>query len=348
MSSIKPLSKGKIKKFSLPLSKFILNGNDTDLAKTNNDYVKKYYSTPRDNRPFFITNGVTHDGFGSRIQRCICVMSYVYYLQELGFPVEYVHTPFNYIGFDEDYKQGELDRIKNGNDYPYNDNGYEGYMNRAKMWDDYLGFRGKTVEHIDLEKIDVVNDKNPISGYYRLAEDVLSNQTGNKLYVIRMLHYEYDNNIINISNVKRFRSKIIKNFSLNVPSYSNKNIAIHIRRKDAIDYSNRYVSDDHYLEILDAIKKYKGDYRVSIFTQRVGFDENKYIGYEIFYDDTENDYETFVKLMSSKHLIAGKSSFSYAAALLNPNLVVYHFDGHTALKEWIDKEKYIKRIKKIK
>lgn len=348
MPLIKPLSKGKIKKFSLPLSRVILKGDDSNLTQTSNDYIKNYFSTFRESRPFYITNGVTHDGFGSRIQRCICVMAYVYYLQELGFPVEYLHTPFSYIGFNEDYKQGEEDRMKNGNDYPYNDNGYEGYMSRAKEWDDYLGFRGKTVDDVKISKLNIVNDKDPMFGYYRLAEDVLNNQTDGKLYVIKMLHYEYDNHIINISNVKRFRSKIIQKFSLNIPSYNNKNIAIHIRRKDAIDYSNRYVSDEHYLEILDAIKKYKSDYKVSIFTQRVGFDETKYDGYEIFYDDTENDYETFVKLMSSKHLIAGKSSFSYAAALLNPNLIVYHFDGHTGLKEWIDKEKYIKKIKKIK
>jgi hypothetical protein len=55
----------------------------------------------------------------------------------------------------------------------------------------------------------------------------------------------------------------------------------------------------------------------------------------------------FKKLVLADHLIVGGSSFSYAAALLNPNTVVYHYNGHIPLIRWINYDNYIKLIEKL-
>jgi hypothetical protein len=193
---------------------------------------------------FYITNGVTHDGFGSRIQRCISVICFVYYLRDLGYPVEYIHTPFNYLGFGEDYSAGETERIANGNDYPYNDNGYEGYMERASKWDNYLNFKGRLINNFNIEGDKIIDDSDPLLGYYRLSSDILNRKFSDKLYVIKMPHKEYDNGFIDINNFKRYRKEIISNFDFsNNYKGDKKLVAIHIRRKDAINYDSRYLSD---------------------------------------------------------------------------------------------------------
>jgi hypothetical protein len=126
-------------------------------------------------------------------------------------------------------------------------------------------------------------------------------------------------------------------------------IALHIRRQDINETHTRYIKDDYYLEILNGLKQAPKVFgAVAIYTQRDSFDASKYSrGYDIRYDDREEDYDTFIKLLSADVLVVGNSSFSYVAALLNPNIVVYHYQPHTytALDSWIDKEKYLDYIK---
>lgn len=298
-------------------------------------------------KKFYITNGVTHDGFGSRIQRCISVICLTYYLRDLGYPVEYIHTPFNYIGLGEDYKSGEIERISNGNDYPYSDNGYVGYMERATKWDNYLNFKGVTINNLDIDDDKIINDTDPLMGYYRLSSDILNKKCDGNLYVIKMPHKEYDNGFIDINNFQIYRKEIISNFDLGKNYMGDKKlVAVHIRRKDAINYDSRYLPDSYYLSILDELNKMRDIYDIEIYTQRVGFDANLYEGYNIFYDDTHEDFESFNNLIFADHLITGKSSFSYGAALLNNNIVAHHGTGHISLSNWISTDEYLNLIRK--
>jgi len=296
---------------------------------------------------FYITNGVTHDGFGSRIQRCISVMCMVYYLKDLGYPVEYIHTPFSYIGFNEDYRLGESERMKNGNDYPYGDNCHSGYIDRASKWDKYLGFKGLKITDLEIKDSFIVNSPNPLQGFNILRNDILEKITSGKLYVIKMVHKQYDDSILDIEIFNKFRKNILENFSFPLYEKTKKSVAIHIRRKDAINYDSRYLPDSYYTRIIDVLKKCGDKYDITIYTQKIGFDPTPYNGCKIVYDDTQDDYETFVKLVFSDHLIMGKSSFSYAAALLNNNIVVHHGTGHIPLNSWISDEEYINLIKII-
>lgn len=296
---------------------------------------------------FYITNGVTQDGFGSRMQRCLQVMCFVYDLQSLGVPVEYLHTPFSYnsgslIG--EDPLEGLKIRsdFSLANPYPYNDIDVDGYMLRAKLWDEALLYNGKTILDIDITNLTIKE------GINELLKDQSTKNTHNNLYVVKYMHMEYDHKFANIDNFDKQQTKIRNSFdSLKSVISNNKDIAIHIRRKDCIDKGNRYIDDSVYLNILEHLKKVKQDYNVTIYTQEVGFKAELYTGWNVSYDTQIDDYTVFKKMISANHLIVGGSSFSYAAGLLNPNTVVYHFNGHIPLTRWINYETYINLINQL-
>jgi len=296
---------------------------------------------------FYITSGVTQDGFGARMQRVLSVICYVCYLkEELGLPVVYLHTPFCYQGpppIGEDYAEG-IDLRGNFNladPYPYNDISREGYFKRAKLWDQAFTYTGEIVNSFDISSFKFKE------GYelFKLFQKDMYDE--NILFILRYLHKEYDTSEIDINNFKKYRNEILNSFGLSRESYGKKRVAIHIRRKDAINHTHRYLNDEYYLEILNALDQTKEKYDITIYTQRVGFDPKPYEGWKIVYDDTEEDYNTFKEMIFADHLIVGGSSFSYAAALLNPNTVVYHFAPsahHRAIDTWISKNDYIQLL----
>jgi hypothetical protein len=290
----------------------------------------------------YITAGVTHDGFGARLQRCTSVMCLAYYIQEkYNILIEYMHTPFDYQDqevFNVNYQDEARCRITSG--YPYDDITHEGYMLRAKKWEDRLLFNGKTVRDLD-PSFTVVQD------YGELIRDIENENTDKKLYVIDYPHLHYHTEPLDLSNFSKYRDRILSCFDFKRVGPGLPQIALHIRRQDINDTHARYIKDDYYLEILNGLKQSSKIFcAVAIYTQRDSFDASKYIGYDIRYDDREEDYDTFIKLLSAEVLVVGNSSFSYLAALLNPNTIIYHYQPHTykALDSWISKEKYLDYI----
>ena len=290
----------------------------------------------------YITNGVTQDGFGARLQRCISVICFVEYLRnELGLSVEYLHTPFSYQGDGpaaQDYNAGESIRgdFSLANSYPYDDISREGYFKRAKKWDEALAFKKRTIEHVYLK------DFTHQEGYQEFNACRERNALNNMFFVIRLLHGEYDCGTLDINNFVKYRSNILDYFGFKKSQSKKPTIALHIRRKDSLDKGNRHTEDSYYLDILKELEPYKSEYDITIYTQRVGFNSDLYQGWNIAYDDTEEDYETFIKLVSADHLIVGSSSFSYVAALLNQNTIVYHYKpgSHKAVSSWINADQY--------
>lgn len=295
-------------------------------------------------KTFYITNGVTQDGFGSRIQRCLQVMCFVYQLQSEGAPVEYIHTPFSYNAntpLNEDPAMGVAIRgnFTLANPYPYNDIEYDGYMTRAKLWDEAISFNGRTAYDLDMTEVSIKE------GVTQLAVDLQAGDTANNLYIIRYLHGEYDARALDIDNFNKHRSKLLNSFDgfAGLRS-SGRDVALHIRRKDCLDKPGRFIDDDVYLNILSRLEKLKQTYNTTIYTQEVGFNANLYADWNVVLDTQMNDYDVFKKLVFADHLIVGGSSFSYAAALLNPNTVAYHYNGHISMTRWIDYNNYINLI----
>lgn len=300
-----------------------------------------------DDNKFYITNGVTQDGFGARMQRCLQVMCLVYELQEQGYSVEYVHTPFSYnedTEINEDRSLGISIRsnFSLANPYPYDDIDHDGYMNRSTLWDAALSFNDKTVYQLDLNQLILKH------GYDKLTYDLSNNNTPHSLYIIKYLHSEYDSNALNINNFQKHRNIILNSFGFfkNL-HYNKKEIAIHIRRKDILDKTYRYIDDSTYLQILSELERIKSEYDITIYTQKVGFELQHYTGWNVVLDTEIEDFDVFKKFITANHLITGASTFSYSAGLLNPNTVVHHNIGHIPLTNWIDYNTYINLIKQL-
>ncbi len=295
---------------------------------------------------FYITNGITQDGFGARLQRCFQVMSLAYKLQAQGVSIEYVHTPFAYnedTPVNEDRTTGVPLRqnFSLANPYPYDDISHEGYMNRSRLWDKSLDYSGKTVYDLDIASLQVKE------GYASLTEDIQNSNTAGKLYVVRYLHQEYDSGELDINTVALYRDRILSKFNITPSTTSDKQqVAIHIRRKDSIDKGGRHIHDSYYVELLDSHKQQSQSYDVTVYSQEVGFNAELYKDWKVVLDVDEDDFVTFKKFVHADYLVVGGSCLSYAAALLNKNKVVYHFQGHAAIGGWISVDDYIKLINK--
>jgi hypothetical protein len=302
-------------------------------------------SNMTDKNTIYVTNGITQDGFGSRLQRCFQVMCFVYKLQSQGINIQYIHTPFSYDEdnvINEDRTLGVSIRkdFSLANSYPYDDIEHDGYMKRSLLWDNALSFNDKTVYDLDLSTMEIRE------GYNQLLSDMESNTATGHLYVIRYLHIEYDNGALDINSFKDYRDIILNKFDFfKKKTYSGREIAVHIRRKDCIDKADRYIDDSVYIGLLSEMQDVKECYNVTLYTQEVGFEKSNFVGWNVILDTEIVDWEVFRRFVFAEYLILGSSSFSYAAGLLNSNTVVYIKKGHTELRDWLSCDEYIKRIK---
>jgi hypothetical protein len=270
----------------------------------------------------FITNGTTQDGFGARLHRVINTIAFVYYLREkYNINIEYIHTPFAFEGFGENFSTGEKDRGRTYiNEYgdPYNEVSRDGYLNRAKLWDNILDYNGTKITDIDIDNLEIIDtldfDKS------KLFNDLSNNETKNKLYFIKYLHHEFANGMLDTDIIDRYYLEIKNKFNF-IINNDNNNVMLHIRRKDAIGMMERFIDDEYYLNILKNIDPTK--YNITIHTQRQGFNANKFSDWSVIYDDEEEDFDLFVKMVSANILVVGKSSFSISAGFLNQNTVIY-------------------------
>jgi len=290
-----------------------------------------------------ITNGLTQDGFGARLQRALNVMAFTYNLNEnLNSNLEYVHTPFSYEGFGEDFSMGEKDREIGDNKEPYDEITRKGYLNRATLWDNFLGYKGKKIAELNLEDYKIIDDFDLYLS--TLLNDIKNKSTNDKVYLLKYLQQQLNSGYIDFNIIDKYREKILSNFSLISETPSNE-IIVHIRRKDAIYHGyERYLPDEYYLEILEKLKPYKNDFNIKIYTQRKNFDYSKYTGWDICYDDEIEDFDLFYKMVNCKVLIVGKSSFSITAAMLNKNIIVYPEQPTKGLDRWINNINFFKLI----
>lgn len=120
-----------------------------------------------------------------------------------------------------------------------------------------------------------------------------------------------------------------------------KTICIHIRRGD-VDCdegwkSERYLSSEYYISLLDSLVKIFPEHQVIIHSQYNFWNEaslfdrfNPQIKIEIPLIEVWEDFIT------SEVFVMSKSSFSYVPALFNNGLVLYTPFWHNPIKNWID------------
>jgi hypothetical protein len=209
----------------------------------------------------YITNGITQDGFGSRMSRAIEAMAFTFYLQDkFDVNIEYIHTPFSFEGFDKDFTMGESVRTIYGphnqpNLFSYNMTSRNGYLKRALLWDKYMCYSGITINDIELCNITNIFDAG--LNKFKLFDDISKHEYNNKLYFIEYLHMEFRNRYIDYNIVSEYYNQIKNRFNLIISDMSN-DIILQIRRNDvsigAKYYdSSRYLEDEYYLNILQYI-----------------------------------------------------------------------------------------------
>ena len=133
-------------------------------------------------------------------------------------------------------------------------------------------------------------------------------------------------------------------YSSKKPDVPQVHIAIHIRRGDVTaSDKGRFTSNDKYIKIITTLRKLYPLYRITIFSEgeishfkEFGLDDSCFV---LNGDITE----TFHSLVTAKILITANSSLSYAAALLNENIVYHNNEWwHRKLDNWIDIKNLIK------
>ena len=109
-------------------------------------------------------------------------------------------------------------------------------------------------------------------------------------------------------------------------------VAIHIRRGDVDKHNHkRYTDNAIYKKIIHALQS---SHHITVFSEGT-YDDFRELGLpeENFRLGTDVR-STFHSLVTAKVLICSKSSFSYAAAILNENTVYYEDFWHAKLDNW--------------
>jgi hypothetical protein len=127
-------------------------------------------------------------------------------------------------------------------------------------------------------------------------------------------------------------------YSTEKPDIGLIDIAIHIRRGDVSKTQNqeRYIDNSYYQEIIKKLKIKYPTYTITIFSEGEYTDFNNLGLEENCFKLNAAVFETFHSLVCSKVLIQSCSSFSYAAGIINEN-IVYNYDfWHKKLDNWLD------------
>lgn len=129
---------------------------------------------------------------------------------------------------------------------------------------------------------------------------------------------------------------ILRNYyySTSKPVIEPKDIAIHIRRGDAKNMPARHTSNNDYIKIIKFFKEKYPKYNIVIFSEGSIEDFDSLNNTNVSFQLNESIEKTFHELVSAKILVSARSSFSYAAAILNSNEVYYIDFWHKPLDHW--------------
>lgn len=120
------------------------------------------------------------------------------------------------------------------------------------------------------------------------------------------------------------------------PVIDETDIAIHIRRGDvsAATHPNRMTADAFYVKLIGVFKKVFAGRRITIFSEGTPADFPELATLGVEFRLNEDALTTFHSLVRAKVLVMAKSSFSYAAAILNENTIYYIPFWHAPLDSW--------------
>lgn len=122
------------------------------------------------------------------------------------------------------------------------------------------------------------------------------------------------------------------------------NAAVHIRRGDVTDTGpmGMWMCDEHYLSIMERIRKEHPKVKFFIFSEGRAEDFEKFQMPDVELHLNEDIKKTFHALVSADILVTSKSAFSYTAALLSDGIIYYTNCWQPKLAHWIE----VKTIRK--
>jgi hypothetical protein len=254
----------------------------------------------------FITCAGKDDGVGAQVQAVLSTMLFAE-----AFQLTYVHTPFERITHNELGANWEAE--------------WERFFN--------LGKDEVAIKDIDTNLLEVVRNDN----LRRLR------RTPNVLYVVRHCYPFADlfpNFYLRMTDgwIGKYRSSSKEAYK-SFYEEGKVNIAVHIRRGDVVESSDRYTGNRYHKALLSAIRRmlddFKTDVSVHIYSQGAIADFDELDEMRVHYHLDECPFTTFYNLTCADMVVVAKSSFSYCAALLSGAVVVYEPFWHKPPGTWI-------------
>jgi hypothetical protein len=151
-----------------------------------------------------------------------------------------------------------------------------------------------------------------------------------------------DESYLVVNKIRQFRSEIKNEFFKLSPKKENNKlvVSVHIRRDDAINIPSRFVNDEYYIKMIDEIETYlknnNKEYELTIYTQKNGFNFNKFKGYNIVLDSDMSDNEVWVNILNSDIIIGSNSAFSMSVGMLTDGLYVHtQTDNFPLIDDWL-------------
>lgn len=176
-----------------------------------------------------------------------------------------------------------------------------------KLMNDFIGMKGVLLlkdapEHAEIEHI-------------RCPDEVHDSKTPHKFYTPQV-----------INKIRAYYQ------TGNHPETEPIDVAIHIRRGDVRkDNKLRYTDNAIYKKIIATLSKSN---KITVFSEGT-YNDFQDLGLPETNFRLDTDIRTtFHSLVKAKVLICSKSSFSYAAALLNENTIYYEDFWHAKLDNW--------------
>jgi hypothetical protein len=257
----------------------------------------------------YISNRSLSDGMGSRVCKLLNLIGYSLLIKDnVPFGIdrskikEFVYTPFS-CDLGNEFHCNPIKLYA-----PFRNSSKIAYLEMCQEWETMLGYKGKTIYEVNPHDIEF------------------------------LVHPPMDtNSVLLFTGSKRKQIKSMFSIKTKLPS-DLINVAIHIRRGDVTEDMNqdRYVGYDHYLRAIEIITRNLGSRcKITIFTQRSGFNHDLFSSVEIKYDDENRDSDSWLELVNADILVIGRSSYSYSAGLLNDNTVVYTDMFHPKMLHWI-------------
>ncbi|MCP4328168.1 MAG: hypothetical protein GY791_07005 [Alphaproteobacteria bacterium] len=268
--------------------------------------TSRFYPRQR-NAPTYIAVRDRVDGAGAQIHG---IMSAILFARAFGFI--YLHRPFGHID--------------HGDDDPH----------YAKAWEDFMGLGRGEVRATEVDRSSLtVRDVEKI---HRVRS------RRNTLYTVPHCHKFGDWRPELYATFRSvFRDKYYASEKPpQMPNDGRLRVAVHVRRGDVsevLQTSDRYASNEDMARILSSVtaslEESNLPHRVEIHSQGLHEDfEGLPVAREnMFLDDDPR--RTFHALVTADVLVMSKSSFSYAAAVMNTGAVIYVPFWHAPLPNWI-------------